>query len=440
MLEKEGKSVQVYDTQVDQRSLTEVLTVYKPDIVGITCSSSLVYSTFRVAQWVKHFSERIKVVVGGVHPTVLPEEILIDSNIDMVVRGEGERTMVELVRALESNGPLEGIQGLSFRGNSGIIHNPPRPPETDLDALPFPARHLIPMDRYHISPDWFIRRPFDRILTARGCPYRCIFCAAQLVSGGRYRVRSIDNVMEEIDHLYQRYKIKWLLISDDTFVISKARAMEFCDKYMERGYHKKIPWQVANRVDTVDREILSKMKEAGCFIISFGIESGVPRLLKVLNKGITIEQSIQAVRWAKEVGLRVRATLILGIPTETREESLKTIKFAQSLPLDQVRFALATPFPGTQLYQMAMEEGQLKVGDWTSLSLMAGYRNGKLAYVPKGRDEKELKILQRRANLGFYLQPRIILSYLKQMRSLKDMGRITFGLWEFGKASLAKYR
>lgn len=245
--------------------------------------------------------------------------------------------------------------------------------------------------------------------------------------------------MDEIDHLYQRYQIKWLFISDDTFVINKAQTMEFCEKYMERGYHRKIPWQVANRVDTVDREILSKMKEAGCYIISFGIESGVQRLLKILNKGITIEQSIQAVWWAKEVGLKVRGTLILGIPTETREETLKTIKFAYSLPLDQVRFSLATPFPGTQLYQMAIEEGQLKVGDWTSLSLMAGYRNGNLAYVPKGRNEGDLKTLQRRANLGFYIRPKILLSYLRQMRSFEDIGRITLGFWEFCKASLTKY-
>lgn len=189
MLERNGIEVQIYDTQIDQRSLNEVLTTYKPDIVGITCSSALVYSTFQVAQRVKSFSERIPVVVGGVHPTVLPDEMLADRNIDMVVRGEGERAMVELVRTLEANGSLEGIQGLSFKGNSGIIHNPPRAPEIDLDTLPFPARHLISMEKYHISPDWFIRRPFDRVLTARGCPYRCIFCAAQLVSGGKYRVR-----------------------------------------------------------------------------------------------------------------------------------------------------------------------------------------------------------------------------------------------------------
>jgi radical SAM superfamily enzyme YgiQ (UPF0313 family) len=178
------------------------------------------------------------------------------------------------------------------------------------------------------------------------------------------------------------------------------------------------------------------MKKAGCFLLSFGIESGVPRLLERLKKGITVEQSEEAVRRAREAGLRTRGTFILGIPTETREESEATIAFSRRLPLDQVRFALATPFPGTELWDIAHAEGQARVEDWMSLSLMAGYRDGAPPYIPEGRDPEELKRLQRSANFRFFFRPRTVADYLGRVRSPRDLLEFAQGAVELARASL----
>jgi len=439
-LEQAGIAVEVYDAQADGRSLEEVLRSSAPDVVGITCTTALVTSGLHAASLVKKHDPRIPVVVGGVHPTVRPDEILGDPSVDLAVRGEGERTMVEVVEALAAGRSLEGVEGVSYCDGDRVIHNPPRRLERNPDNLPWPARHLVPMHVYKMSPDWSVRRPFDLVFTTFGCPFRCMFCAAQTVSGGSYRRRSIGSVMAELDDVVARYGIRSLLLGDDSFASSRDHAMELCEAYVSRGYHRRIPWFVSTRVDSVDREILQAMKRAGCGLVSFGIESGVQRLLDRIGKKITLEQSVRAVRLAKEAGLRVRATFILGIPGETHDESLETIRFSRTLPVDQVRFALATPFPGTDLWRIAEEEGTLKVDDWMNLSLMGGYRQGQLAWVPKGRDADELKRLQRRANLGFFLHPRAMLEYLTRIRTPADVAEYALGAWELVRASMLRER
>lgn len=437
-LEQAGFEVHVYDAQIDPRALSQVLAETRPDVVGITCTSAVVGSTLAAAELIKEHAGDVPVVVGGVHPTVRPDDMLASPHVDVAVRGEGVWTMVELARAIDARRPLEEVDGLSLRRNGRVVHTRDRALESNIDSLPFPARHHVPMERYRMSPDWSMRRPFDLVFTAFGCPYRCIFCAAQSVGGGYYRTRSIPNAMQEVDHVIQRYRLRSLLIADDSFVVSKERAHQFCELYSSRGYHKKVPWQVSCRVDTVDLEVLQAMKRAGCFLVSFGVETGVPRLLATLRKGTTVEQSERAVRLAKEAGLRVRGTFILGIPTETRQESLETIRFSRSLPLDQVRFALATPFPGTVLWNMAEAEGSLCVDDWMALSLMAGYRKGAPPYVPQGRNADELKNLQRQANLRFFLRPRTFFEYASRVRSFGDLQEYALGAWELVRASLAR--
>lgn len=291
-----------------------------------------------------------------------------------------------------------------------------------------------------MSPDWGLRRPFEVIFTARGCPYDCIFCANRMAAGGRYRTRSLDAVLDEIAMLERDFDIVTLLFADDSFVVRKERAADLCERLIRGGFARRLKWQASTRVDSVDLELLRLMKRAGCTLLSFGVESGVPRLLGVLNKRIGLEDSRNAVQWAKEAGLTVRVTAMLGIPTETREESLETIRFVKSLRVHQVRFSLATPFPGTALYQMARREGQLQDIDWSSLSLMAGYRGGVPAYVPAGRAAAELAHLQRRANLECFLHPRVAWSYLRRVRSLGDLAEYSRGLGTLVGASLARDR
>jgi radical SAM superfamily enzyme YgiQ (UPF0313 family) len=228
-------------------------------------------------------------------------------------------------------------------------------------------------------------------------------------------------------------------MGDDNFVLTKERTLEICDAFSSRGYHRNLPWQVATRVDSVDAEILGAMADAGCYLVSFGIESGVGRLLDAVDKGARVEQAETAVRLAKEAGLVVRATFILGLPGETREDSEATIRFARRLPIDLVRFALATPFPGTGLWQIAESEGSLEVDDWMQLSSMGGYRQEELFYVPRGRDSEELKRLQRRANFGFYFRPRIIAGFARRVRSVGELADYVGGAWGLLRATVAPY-
>ena len=440
-LEAEGVEVAVYDAQVDERSLDEALGGFEPAIVGITCATALVGSTLEAARIAKERLPGVTVVVGGVHPTVRPDDLLGGPEVDIAVRGEGLHTIVEIARAVASGArqELEDIRGISFRRDGEPVHNPSRPLEPDVDAFPFPARHLVPMEIYRMSPDLSIRPPMDIVFGAYGCPYDCVFCAAQSVMGGSFRARSLDNIFAEIDRVVREQNPRTLLMGDDNFVLSKERTLDFCDRYRARGYHETLPWQVATRVDSVDGEILRAMAQAGCYLVSFGIESGVGRLLDTVEKGAEVGQAETAVRLAKEAGLIVRATFILGLPGETVADSEATIRFSRKLPLDQVRFALATPFPGTKLWEIAMAEGSVETDDWMRLSSMGGYRSDELFYVPKGRDSEELKKLQRRANFGFYFRPRIVAGFARRIRSVDELGDYARGAWGLLKATVAPY-
>ncbi|MEX1309669.1 MAG: radical SAM protein [Candidatus Sulfomarinibacteraceae bacterium] len=440
-LEAEGVEVAVYDAQVDERSLDEALGGFEPAIVGITCATALVGSTLEAARIAKERLPGVTVVVGGVHPTVRPDDLLGGPHVDIAVRGEGLHTIVEIARAVASGArqELEDIRGISFRRGGEPVHNPSRPLEPDVDTFPFPARHLVPMEIYRMSPDLSIRPPMDIVFGAYGCPYDCVFCAAQSVMGGSFRARSLDNIFSEIDRVVREQNPRTLLMGDDNFVLSKERTLDFCDRYRARGYHETLPWQVATRVDSVDGEILRAMAQAGCYLVSFGIESGVGRLLDTVEKGAEVGQAETAVRLAKEAGLVVRATFILGLPGETVADSEATIRFSRKLPLDQVRFALATPFPGTKLWEIAMAEGSVETDDWMRLSSMGGYRSDELFYVPKGRDSEELKRLQRRANFGFYFRPRIVAGFVRRIRSLDELGEYARGAWGLLKATVAPY-
>ena len=440
-LEKDGIEVEVYDAQIEKRPLAAALTEARPEIVGITCATALVGSTLAAARLVKEVLPESTVVVGGVHPTVRPDDLVVSPHVDIAVRGEGLKTIVEICRAVESGAgaELRTIAGTSHRLDGGLVGNPSRPLEADVDAFPFPARHLLPMEVYRMSPDLSIRPPMDIVFGAYGCPYDCVFCAAQTVMGGSFRARSLDNIFSEIDQVVREQRPRTLLMGDDNFVLSKERTLDFCDRYISRGYHENLPWQIATRVDSVDGEILRAMKKAGCYLVSFGIESGVGRLLDAVEKGAEVDQASTAVRLAKEAGLYVRATFILGLPGETAEDSEATIRFSRKLPLDQVRFALATPFPGTRLWEIAAAEGSVDIDDWMQLSSMGGYREEELFYVPRGRTSDELKRLQRRANFGFYFRPRIMAGFAGRIRSLDELGEIARGAWGLVKATVAPY-
>ncbi|MBA7634992.1 hypothetical protein ES703_42592 [subsurface metagenome] len=306
----------------------------------------------------------------------------------------------------------------------------------NLDDLPPPAIDDLMKDGYTVSPDMRTGDKIGAIITSRGCPFDCIFCANRLLTKGLYRTHSVERVCSEIENLIEKCNITQLFVYDDNFAVDKKRAKELCREFIGRKFHTKLSWWAEARVDCVDEELLSLMAQANCKIISYGLESGNQRLLDLINKKITLEQIEKTVNITRKAGIDIRASFILGLPTETREESLRTIRFAKKLKIQQVRFALATPFPGTKLWDIAQEEGSLNFSDWRQFSLMSGYAKGLPVYCPKGREPKELAKLQRHANLTFFLRPRVIMVFLRRMKSFGAIKDIIAGAIRFVIASV----
>ncbi|TAN61176.1 radical SAM protein, partial [bacterium] len=362
-----GVSVRVADDQVDDLSaegLTNILNDFSPSIAGMTCLTPNVFRVFELASIVKAYCKDIWVVAGGAHATVCPDECLGNGNIDFVARQEGEVTLWELVKARLNQTGKEYISGLSFKENGKIRHNPDRPFQQRLDEFPkFPFKLLMnPPGRYNPG----------HLVTSRGCPFKCVFCSSRNISGFGYRSLSAGRVIEEIEGLINDYKIRSLMFEDDNFLVDKKRAMQICDGLIEKGFNRVISWRCQARADLVSLDVLGKMKQAGCVNISFGIETASQRLMELIKKGETVEDNIKAVRLAKSAGLGTRGAFILGLPTETRQESLATIRLAKSLPLDEVKFSLATPYPGSPLYEMAKKEGCIIDGRWERLNTTVG--------------------------------------------------------------------
>ena len=440
-IREKNHQVYIYDFQVEEQNFEKFIKKFKPELVGITCQTALFYNTLKLAKRIKQEFPNVPIIVGGVHGSYRPHDFFESPDIDVIVRGEGEITLSKLVEYYQhKNRKLKNIKGITFKENNEIIDTPSRELIQNLDILPMPAIDLLPLEKYKVSPDNYLGGRVGLITTSRGCPFNCIFCACKQAFNRTYRARNLDKVFKEIEYYINNYQISELFIMDDCFALDKGRAIEFCNRMINAGYNKKLLWWCQTRVDIVDEELLKKMKEAGCGILSFGIESGVQRLLDTISKRITLQQIGKAIKLAKRVGLQPRGSFILGLPTETFLDSLKTIMFSLALPLSQSKFALATPYPGTKLWDIALNEGQVKDKgeDWNRFTQMAAYTKYNPPYLPKGRKFWELKLLQKFANMVFYLKPTVIFSFLKRIKSFKDFKYFARSVFTFLGASVAK--
>lgn len=408
-LEKQGYEVRLFDEQIElltESRIQDIVSEFHPGVIGFTCTTPGMARAHEIAADIKKINPEIKVVMGNIHPTVLPEETLKDVNVDLVVRGEGEFTFLEYLQALENGGDITKIDGISHHLNGGYNHTANRQYQKDLDVFPPVNWKLLTDYNNSYSIEW--------ILTSRGCPYKCVFCSARSVSGFKYRFNGPQRVIEEVDTVVNEFGAKFFSFADDNFVVKKDRTREICNLLIERGYHKHTKWLCQTRVDAVDEPLLELMREAGCEYISFGIESGTQRLLDLIGKSVKIETIEKAVNMASRVGIKSRGSFMLGLPTETREDSLKTIDFALRLPLDIAKFNLAVPYPGTELLNMAIAEGLQVTDDWSNINTAAGLSNTQAFYIPKGRTMEELAKLQKMAHTRFYLRPRQLWRILKR--------------------------
>jgi len=344
---------------------------------------------------------------------------------DIGVLGEGEKTIIELLEALDSNGRLDRVDGLALRKGNGVHLTEKRRFIRSLDELPIPAYDLFPdlTETYRAPVFSLYREPAISVILSRGCPGRCRFCDRS-VFGKVTRAHSADYVMRLWKILHNQYGIRDIMVQDDTFTAFRGLLVELCQRL--RQEQLPLRWTCNARVDYMTPEILTLMKEAGCWAIAYGIESGSQRVLNYMGKRITLAQVRQTVRWTKEARIRSRGFFILGYPTETRDEIEKTIDFMLNLDLDDVHISMFTPFPNTESYYQALENGTLD-DDWSKMS------QWNPVFKPEGIEDGDLERYLRQAVRRFYLRPRVISGYLSIIREPQNIKKLFVGVKAFAK-------
>lgn len=363
-LEQNGVTCEIIDAHALHMKLSEIgayLRDTSPDVVGVTFTSENRFIAFDVIRAAKTALPDATIVAGGPHASAAAEDTLSNiPELDVVIRGEGEEAFLSLVRKLEDQKPIDSIPSLSFRRDGIVINNPLGPFISDLDSLPFPAWHLMPMNRYRYMADvpGVGKLRALNIMASRGCPFDCSFCASPGMWGRKYRARSPQNVLAEVDELVNRFGAQALWIFDDTFTIDRRRTVGICEGLAEK--HPNLRWFCEIRVDTVDRELLSTMKNAGCFCVGFGVESGSQRIIdQSIGKRIKLEQVHQVVAWCRELGLQYNPFMIISHPDETEEDARQSMSLIHEWKSDgsPISMAIMHVYPGTKVERIAREKG-----------------------------------------------------------------------------------
>ena len=375
VLEKEGVEVEIVPTDILKFGWREVerkIAEERPDIVGVTSTTENRFQSFDLLRRAKKVHPQGITVMGGPHASMAAEDALAHiPELDIVVRGEGEETTLDLCRALERKREVNGIShvsGISYRKGGRVVSNPPRSPIFNLDGLPFPAFHLVPFEKYNFRIDVPGRGPLPavNIMTSRGCPFNCNFCATPVNWGRAVRTRSPGNVIREIESHIKAYGIQAVHFYDDTFNLSHRRMEEISDLILERKLP--ISWQCEIRIDLMTKAQLAKMKEAGLFYVSFGVEAGSERVRNaVVNKKVRLKDFENVVSWCRELEILPNAFFIFSHPTETWEEAQETIRLIERYQAEvEASVAILHVYPGTPLERTAREIGLLPADfSWT---------------------------------------------------------------------------
>lgn len=410
LLEK-GLRVKIIDEQIDfldeERLQAELAAMDDRIIVGMTCYTLHIKRAIEISTAIKKINPSVKVVLGGIHPTVMPDEIFeCMEHVDLVVRGEGEVTFHEVVDAFLNNSDMKDIEGISYRNGSDIVHNPSRKQIRELDSLPPFPYHLF-RENYREYGN------FGSLVTSRGCPYNCIFCSQRNMTGSSFRFLSNERVADKIELLINEYNQDTILFLDDMILANPLRFIRLLDTIIERGLHKKAGFIAQVRGDSINEKIISKIKEANFVTLSFGMETGAQRILDLIDKKELVQDNINAIKLANKNGIETSATFIFGLPTETREERLLTARLAREIPLDSARFNIATPYPGTRLYQMAKEEGRLNIlPNYGNFNVQYYMMGDALPYCPSTISPYVLMFDTVVANLVFHLRWKVVKSML----------------------------
>ncbi len=397
----------------------------KPNLVGITCPTPAFVQVLEVCRIIKEISPNIVTVVGGPHPTALPEETTSEKNIDISVLYGGEETFTELVEAIEENKELHQIKGIFFKDKEGAVcQTESREVIGDLDNLPLPARDLFPLGIYFPPPTKRIsNKKAGNMITSRGCPYQCTYCMASYMWQRKVRFRSIKDVVDEIEECLNKYGIGEFNFHDELFTVNKKRTVEFCQEVKRRKLD--IAWVCMVRVDFVDKETLKEMKEAGCKKIMFGFESGSQMILDKMKKKVALEKAEEAVKLTKKAGIKTAGNFMIGNLGETKETIRTSIDLAKKLNCDTMAFFVASPYPGTEFYKEAKEKGYFRPDvTWKDFTLVSN--NLPPLNLP-GLPAEEILRWQKRAYREYYLRLQYIWTKITSINSWLDLKNLYNG-------------
>lgn len=408
VLQENNIDVEILDASAEDMDFKDVekeLLKRKPDLVALTALTPTIGRALETAQVVKETLPDSIVVMGGYHPTFNFIETLEDENVDIVIRGEGEYIMLNLVQALENQSSLHDVKGIVFedKNSKEIVVNPEAPLIQDLDELPFPALNLLPMKKYRLLD---MDTHMTTMITTRGCPMQCSFCSSAAMHGKKIRERSVENIVDEIEYLKTNYDIDTIAFMDDTFTLKKRKVMAICDEILKRNIE--IMWGCTSRVDTLDEKLLKKMKESGCITLFIGVESADQQQLDNMCKNTTIAKIENAFKIAHKLKIRTIASVALGMPGDTKEIMNKTVKFVHKLKPNYAIYSLATPYPGTRFYKEAFEKNLIKIKDWSKYTLITPI----LETIDCSLND--MRKIQAKAFMKFYLRPHYIIRQFLQ--------------------------
>lgn len=410
---KAGHLIFLRDYEVENKgwdTVAQDIREVRPDVVATAGFINNMDRCLKIFEIAKSLDPRIVTVLGGPQATIFPDDAIQSPHLDFLTISESEISFTRLVSYIEDRDAWRSFKGTIFRDprNGEIVKNERQPLVNNLDSLPLPAHDLYPMALYY-PPVYIWGKKVANIVTSRGCPYDCTFCEAKMTFGRTFRYHSEERVLEDLAFLNRKYGYDSFQFYDDIFTTHRDRVVRLCEAMLRENRNYK--WMCYTRTDRVDLELLKLMKRAGCYMISFGIESGSQNLLDKIRKKLTVETNMAGIEACVKAGMMGIGTFMLGLPGETAEQTRKTIRFALDSKLDYAIFGITEPYPGTDMWKDALKEGYFINADSKhSNHLLPNFNK---IWVPNGRDRDELEKLTRTAYREFYLRPRIFLRWLR---------------------------
>ncbi len=424
VLEKNGfTDIKILDTELKNLSNEQILDEIRkfcPDIIGVTVYTLAVSKITQLLREIKQAFDNVILVAGGPHVTLYPEELVKNRVVDYCCAGEGEYPLLKLVQAIDNAGPVSGIPNLVFSHGERVVHNPSQAFIENLDELPFPSFHLLKDDinKYYPQPMTYIKRPFATLITSRGCPYDCKFCSAKAMWTRKWRFNSASYIADMVEYLIDNFGIKEVCFFEDSFSVSRNRVIEFCDLLLKRKLD--IIWSASVNIKDIDEEVARRMRDAGCWLISCGIETGNAAVMKVINKPLTIEEVEEKLKMVDRLGIKIRGYFMLGHITDTKATIRQTIDFSKSLPLYSANYSIFTPTPGSDFYDSIYYQD--KKPEYYKFATYAS-AGKEIIFTPNGLDANYLVHIQRKAFAEFFFRFPQILLYLRSLRSYEAVRR-----------------